>query len=100
MDAGRPDWIGAFFLGRVDLAPPATFTKRGTDTMDYLWRPWRFQYMAQVTPDKKQPDGIFCDAIRRTDDQETLVVYRGIAVFVILNRFPSPSGHVMIVPYD
>jgi ATP adenylyltransferase len=68
--------------------------------MDYLWTPWRFQYMEQTTSDKKLSGCIFCDAVKRTDDEETLVVYRGKDVFVILNRFPYTSGHVMIVPYD
>ena len=30
---------------------------------------------------------------------QTLVVYRGKKVFIILNRYPYTSGHVMIVPY-
>jgi ATP adenylyltransferase len=54
--------------------------------------------MAQVTAGK-QPDCIFCDAVARNDDENTLIVYRGAKVFVILNRFPYTSGHVMIVPY-
>lgn len=66
--------------------------------MDYLWTPWRHQYMVQVTGGK-QPDCIFCDAASRTDDENTLVVYRGNTVFIILNRFPYTSGHAMIVPY-
>ena len=66
--------------------------------MDYLWTPWRYQYMAQVTAGK-QPDCIFCDAVALSNDDETLIVYRGEKVFVILNRFPYTSGHVMIVPY-
>jgi ATP adenylyltransferase len=66
--------------------------------MDYLWTPWRYQYMAQVTAGK-QPDCIFCDAAARKDDENTLIVFRGEKVFVILNRFPYTSGHVMIVPY-
>jgi ATP adenylyltransferase len=66
--------------------------------MDYLWTPLRYQYMAQVTAGK-QPDCIFCDAVARNDDENTLIVYRGAKVFVILNRFPYTSGHVMIVPY-
>lgn len=66
--------------------------------MDYLWTPWRYQYMAQVTSGK-QPDCIFCDAASRSDDQNTLVVYRGEKVFVILNRYPYTTGHAMIVPY-
>jgi ATP adenylyltransferase len=66
--------------------------------MDYLWSPWRYKYMAQVTQGK-QPDCIFCYALQRNDDPETLIVYRGKKAFVILNRYPYTSGHVMIVPY-
>ena len=66
--------------------------------MDYLWTPWRYQYMSQVT-EGQQPDCIFCDAAARKDDHNTLVAYRGAKAFVILNRFPYTSGHVMVVPY-
>jgi ATP adenylyltransferase len=66
--------------------------------MDYLWTPWRYQYMAQVSQGN-QPDCIFCDAIERNRDEDTLIVHRGRQCFVILNRFPYTSGHVMIVPY-
>ena len=66
--------------------------------MDYLWSPWRFQYMTEVTQGK-QSDCFFCEAVQSTRDEETLVVYRGKKVFVILNRYPYTSGHVMIVPY-
>jgi len=66
--------------------------------MDYLWTPWRYRYMEQVTAGK-QPDCIFCDAVAQNNDAETLIVYRGAKVFVILNRFPYTSGHVMVVPY-
>jgi len=66
--------------------------------MDYLWTPWRYQYMAQVT-DGKQPECIFCDAVARNNDDETLIAYRGAKTFVILNRYPYTTGHVMIVPY-
>jgi ATP adenylyltransferase len=46
-----------------------------------------------------QPDCIFCDAAAGKDDSETLVVFRGAKAFIILNRYPYTSGHVMIVPY-
>jgi ATP adenylyltransferase len=64
-----------------------------------LWTPWRFQYMEQVTSGE-QPECIFCDAVAQNRDEETLIVYRGKDAFVILNRFPYTSGHVMMVPYD
>ena len=65
--------------------------------MDYIWSPWRYQYMAQVLAGK-QPECFFCDAVAGKNDAETLVVHRGKNAFVILNRFPYTSGHVMIVP--
>ncbi|HXY00168.1 MAG TPA: HIT domain-containing protein [Candidatus Limnocylindrales bacterium] len=66
--------------------------------MDYLWTPWRYQYMAQAAQGTP-PGCIFCDAAERNRDDETLIVHRGQKAFVILNRFPYTSGHVMIVPY-
>lgn len=67
--------------------------------MDYLWTPWRYQYMSQVN-NAQQPACIFCDAAARKDDENTLVAFRGAKTFVILNRFPYTSAHVMIVPYS
>ena len=32
-------------------------------------------------------------------DEELLVVHRGETAFVLLNRFPYASGHVMVAPY-
>ena len=66
--------------------------------MDYIWTPWRYQYMKQAASGN-QPECIFCDAVARKNDAETLIVHRGAKTFVILNRFPYTSGHVMIVPY-
>lgn len=66
--------------------------------MDYIWTPWRYQYMKEAASGKIV-ECIFCDAAARKDDAETLVVYRGAKTFVILNRYPYTSGHVMVVPY-
>lgn len=43
---------------------------------------------------------IFCDALKRQDGVENLIAYRGKSAFVILNRFPYTSGHLMVVPFD
>lgn len=66
--------------------------------MDYIWTPWRYQYMKEAA-NGKPVECFFCDAVARMDDAETLVVYRGAKSFIILNRFPYTSGHVMVVPY-
>jgi ATP adenylyltransferase len=66
--------------------------------MDYLWTPWRYQYMTNAAGGEPRAC-IFCDAVAEQKDAETLIVYRGAKAFIILNRFPYTSGHVMVVPY-
>jgi ATP adenylyltransferase len=63
--------------------------------MDHLWSPWRMKYMEQ---DNQKIECIFCDAVRSNNDEEKLLVYRGKWSFVMLNRYPYTSGHVMVVP--
>ena len=66
--------------------------------MDYIWTPWRYQYITNAIAGEK-PECVFCDAAKRNDDATTLVVHRGVSSFATLNRFPYTSGHLMIVPY-
>jgi ATP adenylyltransferase len=66
--------------------------------MDYIWTPWRYQYITNAVANQKQ-SCVFCDAAERQDDSATLVVHRAVSSFAILNRFPYTSGHLMIVPY-
>jgi len=65
--------------------------------MDYLWSPWRYQY---VTTTRSASACIFCDFAASSNDEENLVVYRGERNFIVLNRFPYTTGHLMIVPYE
>jgi len=66
------------------------------ELMDLLWAPWRMNYISRTD----KPKGcIFCDACACPDGEENLVVRKGRLAFVILNRFPYTSGHVMVVPY-
>lgn len=64
--------------------------------MDYLWTPWRYLY---VTNTGKDDRCIFCDALALADDAKSFIVFRGQKNFVILNRFPYTTGHVMVVPF-
>jgi len=65
--------------------------------MDYLWTPWRYQY---VTTTGGGGDCIFCAAPKAGNDRAALIVHRAERNFVILNRYPYTSGHVMVVPYE
>ena len=63
--------------------------------MDYLWTPWRYQYITGSTP----CGCVFCAAAQNPDDRASFIVHRARLNFVILNRFPYTNGHVMIVPF-
>ena len=64
--------------------------------MEYLWTPWRSTYMKEK---KDKTKCIFCEATAGVEDAENLVVHRGQFCFVILNRYPYTSGHLMVAPY-
>ena len=60
-----------------------------------LWAPWRLEYIARAD---ELPGCVFCLAAAGADE-EGLVVRRGEHVFVLLNKFPYASGHVMVAPF-
>jgi ATP adenylyltransferase len=60
-----------------------------------LWAPWRLEYVANADD---QPGCVFCLAAGAESDEEALVVHRGERAFVLLNKFPYASGHLMVAP--
>ncbi len=65
--------------------------------MKHLWSPWRMTY---IESDKKTASCVFCEAQAKIDNPENLIAYRGKFSFVILNRYPYTSGHVMVIPFE
>lgn len=63
--------------------------------MKRLWASWRMKY---ITKAEKETGCVFCNALAKTDNPENLVVLRGQHAFVILNKFPYTSGHLMVAP--
>jgi ATP adenylyltransferase len=61
--------------------------------MDHLWSPWRLSY---VTRTGGEAGCVFCEAL--AGEEASLVVFRGSACYVILNKFPYNNGHLMVVP--
>ena len=60
-----------------------------------LWAPWRLEYIQQAD----ELEGcVFCLAAEGPDE-EMLLVHRGEAAFVLLNKFPYASGHLLVAPY-
>ncbi len=64
--------------------------------MDYLWSPWRYQYVSKAGP---SDECIFCGKAAERNDEENFVIHRARLNFVILNLFPYTTGHLMIAPY-
>jgi ATP adenylyltransferase len=63
--------------------------------MEHLWTPWRSNYVSK----KSEPDFcVFCDALASSNDEQNLLLHRATYNFIILNRFPYSSGHLMIAP--
>jgi ATP adenylyltransferase len=63
--------------------------------MKQLWAPWRLEYIRSAD---ETPGCVFCTELERADDDGSLVVHRGELAFVLLNRFPYASGHLMVAP--
>lgn len=68
--------------------------------MDRMWSPWRSSYVAEAA-DRDPPDGqsLFSALLQKETDRDTLILWRGEQVFVIMNRYPYNTGHLLIVPY-
>jgi ATP adenylyltransferase len=56
--------------------------------------------MEYILAPKIDEDCIFCNGLRQADGPDNLIVFRGPKAFVMLNRFPYTSGHLMVVPYE
>jgi ATP adenylyltransferase len=91
--------------------------------MDHLWTPWRYSYVTSADNARRQgvPEElsawpgdkgcVFCNLVasveyaeahgmpREQAEKAALIVHRSENTYVVLNRFPYTSGHVMVLPY-
>ncbi len=66
--------------------------------MERLWAPWRSEYLNCVSKSEDKNGCLFCWLKRRRDDRKNLILYRDKRVFVVMNRYPYNSGHLMVAP--
>jgi ATP adenylyltransferase len=60
-----------------------------------IWAPWRLEYISQAGKDE---GCVFCAEAAGALGTDSLVVTRAEHAFVLLNKFPYASGHLMAAP--
>jgi len=70
------------------------------DAFERLWTPHRMVYIGGTDKpaDDTPRECPFCRSPRRAD-ADGLVVARGVAAYVVLNRYPYNPGHLLVCPY-
>ena len=64
--------------------------------MEYISAPWREEYVRQIY---KMNECIFCRAMKLKNERDALILFKGTHNFIVLNKYPYTSGHLMIAPY-
>lgn len=64
--------------------------------MDHIWTPWRFHYIRSA---QEEPGCVLCRLRAEERDRENLILTRESHNYIVLNRYPYTSGHLMIVSY-
>jgi len=64
--------------------------------MNHIWSPWHIKKKKKT---EKQEGCVFCNAQAKEDSAANLIAFRGQFSFVILNRYPYTSGHLMVIPF-
>jgi ATP adenylyltransferase len=70
--------------------------------LDRLWSPWRSEYVASGgAADLESSSCVLCHVYADVNnDESNFVVYRALRSFIVLNRYPYISGHLLIVPNE
>lgn len=70
-------------------------TPPSSSQLQVLERPQRAKY---VTDKSKAKGCVFCDAYKQRPSAKSLVVHKAKDAFVVLNKYPYNSGHVLVLP--
>lgn len=60
----------------------------------HMFAPWRGDFIRGP----KAKGCIFCKMLAEKKDRANLILHRGERCFIVFNRYPYTSGHLMIVP--
>lgn len=71
--------------------------------MDKIYAPWRSDYVSKASKKKDkdkipQKNCVFCNYLKENKDEENLIIKRFKKSFIIMNKYPYNSGHIMVLP--
>lgn len=67
--------------------------------MERLYSPWRSVYLESFSDGKEQKNCVFCSsALENVENADSLLVYKGQNVFVLMNLYPYNNGHLLVIP--
>jgi ATP adenylyltransferase len=71
--------------------------------VDRLWSPWRYDYINAGESNQAKADAarcIFCSLQEDAGlDEQNFILHRAAHNYIVLNKFPYISGHLLIVPF-
>ncbi len=71
-------------------------------TQSVLWAPWRIDYILGSKEKKGTPENPgscpFCHLPHEQQNRDNLILKRTRYSFVMLNRYPYSSGHLLVLP--
>jgi ATP adenylyltransferase len=56
--------------------------------------------MKYVQGDTEPMGCVFCHELSQMDIDDNLIVHRGETAFVLMNRYPYTTGHLMVIPFS
>ncbi|MGE4131195.1 MAG: HIT family protein [Bdellovibrionales bacterium] len=65
---------------------------------DFFERPDRYKYVRKLLPSENEC--VFCKAAKARPGTESLVLAQDEKTFVVMNKFPYNSGHLLILPRE
>ncbi|MCB0307942.1 MAG: HIT domain-containing protein [Bdellovibrionales bacterium] len=63
--------------------------------MKRLWTPWRMPFIKEF---KTLKGCVFCELLAAKEDDKNFILHRSSTCFVVLNKYPYNTGHLMVIP--
>ncbi|MDP2600512.1 MAG: HIT domain-containing protein, partial [Deltaproteobacteria bacterium] len=67
---------------------------------DNLWAPWRMEFIKDKRFKTGEAPCVFCELKEKKPDEQNLVLYQGKNNYIVMNRFPYTTGHLLVVSHE